>query len=474
MKHALGKALLIATATFFPCGSLMNVIGETRHFEQAGARPDLKDFAFLRSQAERLEADWCRLGMDQVYASAEDMLLESQRLHARQRLIGFDNIRANPGICGFNLTGMLDHGLTGEGLWTFWRHWKPGTFDAVSDGWAPLRWCLFVTPMHAYAGDEVQVEAVLANEDVLGPGEYPVRLRVMGPAGAAWERKLAVRIPQPAAGQFPPLAVPVLSEKITLPGPAGEYQFAATMERGGAPAGGRLKFYLGEARTLPRIKEAATVWGLDERAQQWLRDHGVTCRDFEAAAGDPPSSSAEVILVGELAKEPAEAQWKELLRRIEGGSTAVFLSPAAFRHGNDPVGRLPLAKKGRCYDFYDWLYHKECVARHHPIFAGLQGPGVMDWEYYGSLIGKTMFEGQDTPDEVFAAAFAAGYWAYVPGTPCPSGYTSGVLLGSYHFGKGRFVINAFRILESLGNNPAADRLILNLVTEGVKRSSPER
>ncbi|MCX6880407.1 MAG: hypothetical protein NTW21_42365 [Verrucomicrobia bacterium] len=52
--------------------------------------------------------------------------------------------------------------------------------------------------------------------------------------------------------------------------------------------------------------------------------------------------------------------------------------------------------------------------------------------------------------------------------------TSGVLLGSYHLGKGRFIINAFRILESLGNNPVADRLILNLVTEGVKRSSPER
>ncbi len=46
----------------------------------------------------------------------EDMLRDSQRLHARQRLIGFDLIRSNPQICGYNLTGLLDHALTGEGL----------------------------------------------------------------------------------------------------------------------------------------------------------------------------------------------------------------------------------------------------------------------------------------------------------------------------------------------------------------------
>ncbi|MGA2067660.1 MAG: sugar-binding domain-containing protein [Thermoguttaceae bacterium] len=440
-------------------GSLMNVIGETRHYEQAGARPDLKDFAWLRAQAERLAADWRRLGMDEVYAFPEDMLMESQRLHARQRLLGFDHIRANPNLCGFNLTGMLDHGLTGEGLWTFWRQWKPGTFEATSDGWAPLRWCLFVTPVHAYCGQPIQFEAVLANEDVLRPGEYPVRLRVLGPTGVVWERKLSLRIPEPAPGRFPPFAVHVLSEKMTLGLPAGTYQFAATMDRGGAPAGGRLRFYLGEAKGLPQLKQPATLWGIDERTKLRLEEHGIICRDFQP----PPPPGPEVILVGQHAKEPAEAEWKELLRRIEGGSTAVFLSPKAFRLGNDPLGRLPLATKGRCYEFNDWLYHKECVAKRHPIFSGLQGPGVMDWEFYGGLIGHTLFDGQDTPDEVFAAAFAAGYGAYYPGSPCPTGYTSGVLLGSYRLGKGRFIINAFRILESLGEHPAADRLMVNLI-----------
>ncbi len=65
------------------------------------------------------------------------------------------------------------------------REWKPEAFDTLQDGWAPVRWCLFVEPMHGYSGRPLRIEAVLANEDVLPPGEYPVAIRVMGPDGIA-------------------------------------------------------------------------------------------------------------------------------------------------------------------------------------------------------------------------------------------------------------------------------------------------
>ncbi len=170
-------------------GSLFNAIRETRLYEQVKANPELEDFALIRSMAERLTSDWSRFGMDGVYPFPEDMLLDSQRLMARQRRLGFDVIRSNPNICGYNLTGMLDHALTGEGPWTFWREWKPTIMETLQDGWAPLRWCLFAEPMHVYAGRPIRLEAVLANEDVLRHGEYPVSFRVMGPSGVVWEQK---------------------------------------------------------------------------------------------------------------------------------------------------------------------------------------------------------------------------------------------------------------------------------------------
>jgi hypothetical protein len=432
-------------------GSLFDAIGELRGFEQHSTRPDLADMVFIRSMAERLEADWQRWGMQQVYPFVEDMLRDSQRLHARQRLLGFDLIRSNPQICGFNLTGMLDHALTGEGLWTFWRNWKPGIVDALADGWAPLRWCLFCAPSHGYAGRPLTIEAVLANESALPPGEYPARLRIAHAQGIAWEQAAAVRIPQPQAGRAGPLAVPVLCADVALGGPAGAYTLAASLERGGNPAGGRLRFYVSNEAALPRRERQVALWGVGEQAARWLERHGAICREFDPEAQQP------IILVGQGAPDMDDPRrWQALIGCVERGSTAVFLEPQAFQRGDDPVGWLPLPNKGRRYAFNDWLYHKECVAKHHPIFEGLQPPGVMDWEFYGPVIPQQLFDGQDMPDDVAAAAFAVGY-------SCPGGYASGILAGAYRLGAGRLVLNTLRILENLDQHPAADRLLLNLI-----------
>lgn len=442
-------------------GSLFNTIHEYHMFEQDGARTDVPEAVLIRSMADNLVADWERFGMDEVYAFPEDMLRESQRLHARQRLLGFDLIRSNPNICGYNLTGMLDHAITGEGLWTYWREWKPGIVDVLSDGWSPLRWCLFCDPLHGYAGRTFKIEAVLANEDVLNPGIYPVRLRVIGPRGVVWEKTTVVDIPAPEDGQDGPLAVPVLCEEVVFDGPAGVYEFAARLERGGSPAGGRLKFHVADAANLPRLQQSVALWGIDDHVERWLQAHGVTCQPFEAAALE----HNQVILVGDLSAQAEDLNgWQTLARRIAQGSTAVFLSPQAFKRGDDPVGWLPLVNKGRCYAFNDWLYHKECVSKAHPIFAGLQPQGVMDWDYYGPVIPHDLFDGQDTPDDVAAAAFATGHSR-------PGGYASGILVGSYHFGAGAFFLNTLRILEHIDRHPAADRLLLNLLSTAAEATS---
>jgi hypothetical protein len=439
-------------------GSVMNVLRELRMYEHKGISPEAEDAALMRSMADKFVADWQRFGMDGVYAFPEDMLHESQRLHARQRLLGFDAIRSNPQICGYNLTGMLDHGMTGEGLWTFWREWKPGIVDALADGWAPVRWCLFVEPMHGYLGRPLTVEAVLANEDDLAPGEYPVTLRIMGPAGVAWEQHTIVCVPKPAPGEDGPLAISVFRGEVTLTGPVGVYEFAAAIERGGAPAGGRLKFRMADnnANSRRSMGQPVTAWNLDERVQNWLAGQGIVCRPFaEKASGAP-----QVILVGDPPSNDAATadNWRDLARRVAQGSVAVILAPAALRRGDDPTGWLPLpaGRKGKGYEFNDWLYHKETVAKAHPVFEGLGGAGIMDWDYYGPLISRYLFDGPETPSEVMAAAFALGY-------SCPGGYASGVQLAAYNFGAGKFVVNAFHVLENVATHPAADRLLLNLV-----------
>jgi hypothetical protein len=442
-------------------GSMLDVVQIMGRYQQARGTPAEDEVSVYRTMRERLEADWVRFGMADVYPFPQDLLRESQRLHARQRLLGLNLIRSNPQMAGHNVTGMLDHGYTGEGLWTLWREWKTGVVDALQDGFAPLRWCLFVEPGHIYAGRTVTVEVVLANEDVLPPGAYPARLRIFSPDGPVWEQSTQVTIPVANDNGDGPLAVPVYKGEAQLDGPSGLYVLAAQLEQGGSPAGNRVAFWVSDAPALPSAPASVTLWGVDNRTRAWLQARSVDCRRFDDAA----SGTREIIVVGELpADVSTETAWQELAERVARGSVALFLAPSAFRHGDDAVGWLPLAAKGRCHEFSNWLYHREDVARRHPIFAGLPPAGIMDWDYYGPVIPRYVFEGQPAPDDVAAAFFAVGYASMTE--QVKSGYASGLIAASYPFGAGRFLLNSLRILENVDRHPAADRLLLNMVAYG--------
>jgi hypothetical protein len=445
-------------------GSMMDVIHEARMYEQAGVRADAEDYVLMRSMADRLIADWERFGMDAAYPFAETLLQVSQKKMARHRLLGFNLIRSNPKFCGFNLTGMLDHGMTGEGVWRFWRDWKPGAFDAMRDGWAPVRWCLFVEPTHTYLGRPITLEAVMANEDVLQPDDYPAQFRVWGPSGVSWNRRSTIHIPTVAAGQDGELAVPVLKEEVVLQGSAGPYRFVPYLQHRISPPDASWEFHLSDPASLPHLSASVTTSGVPDVLRSWLTSHGVTPARMSGSAPD----KREVILVGDVAAQSEsyelQANWRELAARMARGSFVIFLSPRAFRRNKETSAWLPLTNKGRVYEFSDNLYHKECVAKPHPVFEGLQGDGILDFYYYGPMLPHYLFDGQDTPAEVIAAAFATGY-------ATPGGYASGVLLGSYKFGAGRFMLNSFPILENIDKHPAADRMLLNLIQYAASSSN---
>ncbi len=443
---------------FLSIGSLMNAIRELRYYEQHGANPEWDDFKYFKQTEEKLATAWKQLGMDGVYAFPEEMLRASQELHCRQRLLGFNLIRSNPKICGYNLTGILDHGYTGEGLWTFWREFKPGIADVLQDGFSPLRWCLFAAPMHGYTDRPVKVEVILATEDALRPGTYPVFIRILSPDGIAWEQRTEVTVPTPAVGEDGPLAIPVFAEDIVLPGPGGQYTLTVTMEQGGAPAGGRLAFYLSEP---PRTAQPITVAGIqiDPRVTECLAGRGITVVPLE----NMPADTRQIILIGDMNDSNTDATARAtLMERIARGSVAVFLKPEAFQRNDNPVGWLPLKNKGGLTHFSDWLYHKECVAKKHAFFNGLQSRGIMDWNYYGPIITNKFFEGGDVPEDMATAAFAVCH------SSRPDGFAAGVMLGAYTFGAGKVVVNTFNILDNIDKHPAADKMLVNMIEYGIE------
>ena len=132
-------------------GSAVDLWRTTRHFEQLG-KTEVEDAQFYRDKLDRFLADWKRWKLDELYARPEDFFVASLRKMAGQRTLGLNAIRSNPNIVGYNLTGMNDHVSCGEGLTTTFRELKPGTVDAIFEGFAPLRLCLFAEPVNVYRG----------------------------------------------------------------------------------------------------------------------------------------------------------------------------------------------------------------------------------------------------------------------------------------------------------------------------------
>lgn len=428
-------------------GGEVDAVRVVRLYEQQGISDKLEDYVLYKSEADKFLADWERFGMDSMFADQSDFMQQSQKINAEQRLVGLNAIRSNPKICGYSITGLCDQGMTAEGLWTTFRELKPSMLESIRDGFAPLRWCIFAEPVHGYKGQTFRLEAVLANEDVLLPGDYPVRFKVIGPNGVILDIEKTLKV----SDKEQAIVLPVICEDLTINSSAGRYEIVAYFEKGGAPVGGRSHFFVSDPVNSSDFVESVTIWGDEEKLGSWLDGKGISYRNF----ADAEPNSREIILVGGSNGLPDDIEkFQSLARRIYQGGNAVFLTPQALKRGENPLGWLPLINKGEIRQTQGWAAGRDDFAKAHPIFNGMPSNGLLDLTFYRDLIPGQTFNGQDAPSELVAGSFAVGSYQ-------PQGYYSGMLVAVYQFGAGRFIINSMRIFDNLDKHPAADYILMN-------------
>lgn len=423
-------------------GTNFNVIHEARMFEQYGADPDLCDYKWVREQSEGLKRDFSKFGFDRVYPFPETMLIESQRLGARQRTLGFNLIRANPQIAGFSMTGLLDHGMCGEGLWSYWRRWKPEMFDAISDGFSPLRFCLMTWQTNAYSGREFRVKASLATEDDLRPGRYSASFRIVRDCVTVWSKDTEIVIPESL-----PLAVPVFDERIALDVPTGKYTLLANLNNGGSPTGEKLDFYITDTSYLNAQGTSVRVWGVNEKAAAFMTSCGVNVLPFSGETDLP-------VIVGNPEDHGDDAKWNSLRTATENGHKTVFMQSRLFLDHPELTAKTGFADF-RCVYTQDFLYHKEYVPMPHPIFDGLH-PGMMDLDYVSTVFPHETIETEASPEPICSGFVTGSIW--VEGS-----YRSSYSIAEWKTGRGSVILSMPYVLENIGDNPIADILLINTV-----------
>jgi len=435
-------------------GSSINLARMSRFYEQFGATHS-GDYNFYHGKYEQFLKDWHDWKLEETFGRPDDFFQQEINMMGQLRLFGINALRANPNVIGYSLTGAVDQGFSGEGLVTTFRELKPGTVDAIFDGLAPLRWCLFAEPITAYRKKPILLEAVLANEDVLRPGKYEAQLMVFGPDQKVYfQRDITVTIDDSEAAY----AIPVFSEQVQIDGPEGEYRFVTSFKQGAAAAGGLAKLYLFDRNQMPAVEPEIVLWGEDTELQQWLTNNGIRVRLFDSDV----QPGRELILVTDKPyANGRRKEFRELAQRIAQGSTAVFLSPKVFFKRFDwfgrpdkPLGWLPLKEKGEVVNLMNiGLYHADRWLKNHPVFDGLPSGGMMDYFVYRNVASNEAYSGIDVPVD----AIAGGNFVVF------SDYKSGLQLAEYNFGSGRFILNTLLIRENLGSDPVAEKIMRNLL-----------
>jgi len=443
-------------------GSSYNALRDQRKMQQAGAPKNAFAWRWITPAVQGMEKAWSKYRLQDLYPSAEQVFIDSELNAARQRELMFNIVRSNPKINGYSLTSIVDCWGAAEGIMDGFREIKPGHLPVLQAGWAKLRWCLFVNPMHGYADRPFRVRVALACEDALSAGVYPATLRITGPQGVVWEKAVSVTVP---AGPMPPLAYVVFDEDVAIPGlTEGTWKLSATFTARANATSSELSFFVSERARQPRGLGPITVLGVGQPVREFLTAHGATLRDYAPAQ----DGAREVILVGDKVAGDTEAAvaatWQSLYARVARGAHAIFLSPDVFAGSKDPrkwfaLGGSPSPTIGS----RDWLYHKDVIAKAHPCTAGLQTK-IMTPDYYGEILSDTMVF-----RDLANAGEAVAVFIYC--TSYPFQFQEGVMLGTYNHQAGKLTLNAFQLARTLGH-PAADRLLLNIITHARTTAAP--
>jgi hypothetical protein len=436
-------------------GSGVNLARFVRHHEQLGVNTGPR-LDLVKSMLTRFMGDWDRLKLADTFADPEDFFQRCVAREAALKTMGINAIRSNPHIVGYNMTGCNDPLEFGEGAFTAFRELKPGTVDAIFEAYYPVHWCTFAEPVSVYRGSNVLLEAVLCNEDSAPPGEYPARLQVLDPDNRRiLDRTITVTIPGKENGKDPTYAIPVLRKELPIDGPTGKYRFLVTFQQGVAATGGETAFYVTDPADMPPVSTEVALWGDDPELTTWLKTHGIKARPYHPGK----SNGREVVLVSYAPSAGGtSAAWRDLATRIAQGSTAIFLAPDVFQRDGNPLGWLPLVNKGSLAMVSEYwfpqVYPKDEWAQKHPLFDGLPCGGLMDYTFYREIIPDIRYGDQSTPDEAVAGTFRTSH---------PTAYWCDLMLAVHKLGEGRFILNALRVRQTLGQDPTAERLLRNML-----------
>ena len=421
---------------------------------QTTAHPDHPGIPYYAIQLDHLERWIAHYDLAHVYPTSRDFLMASIYAGAEQRRESIDPIRANPKLCGYSLTSFS---VGNEGVYYRDGSLVPSIVSALRESFAPLKWSIFMDSSQLYADTPFTVEFVLCNEDVLPAGDYSAVVSVTGARGVAFRETVSFTYP---AGC--PLAASVMQVQISGLC-AGSYTVSVWLTGHRQPTCYSKHFRVHDTTSLPGLTAAVFAVGNLGAAYTYLEGKGI---DMVASA-----ENAEIIVVGTLAGSPEEIRNRqaEILQLAWNGKRVLVLDDRFWDTANTSAQQFMQSIDyntentddltsvfGRRIYVRNWLYHMDSYIADADVFAGLADVGLLDMDLFRRVYPDHYLIGTAKTETTLCASFGSGLFAQ-------DNCIAALAMGRMAFGAGSVTVNTFKLLENIGTDPVADRILYNLI-----------
>jgi len=464
-----GRNVVPGLMTFFSelgYGSLPDLTDNNKRLAKTG-NPIAPPTVYHRRLADQHRQALKESGFDKIYPDLKEFCLDQQHIHgtANKRMI--EAVRCNPHVKGYCIHALTaGDWIIGAGLLDLFRNPKTYAYEGTKAANQPRIISIRVRPRNVYAERGTKIEITGVNEMEAIKGNLHVE--VAASDGSVVFAKTIEANMASGIGQL-------LNEKFDTKALEGTYNVKAeiTADDGSLVAVNAYSFDVFTAEQLAVPKERVAVLDPSNSLKPFLGHAGIAFVEFDAKT----DRSLPVFVSRTVANTPAQRKlFGELAEFIKAGGTAVYLQ------GGGP--RVPWGRAGRASPLLPLnvrvrraMGHWMCIPRlvnDHPMFDGLP-TGCMMGPIYENVWAQSTL--QDVRGETIVGSIGFDWFPdydlskrhyYGPGD-----VWWGVDMAVAPLGNGRCIVSQLRLVESLGSDPVADKILLNLIEWTARGRSPD-
>jgi beta-galactosidase len=437
-------------------GSLPDLVDNNKRFAESG-NPLVPPYRYHKDMAEWITRALKDSGLDAVYPDLQKFCLDQQAIHSQGNKRMLEAIRSNPrigGYCVHALTG--GDWVLGAGLLDLFRNPK-GSYQGTKEASQPRCLALRVRPRNVYAAQGATIDVTGINEldEVAGR----LVLEIVGADGTSvLKSESRVTLLQGIASLH--------SDRLDAAQLSGAYEARVRLvnDDGAVVAENSVSFDVyGESDLVPPDAKIALL-DTGDALRSFLNGRGMAFVEFGA---DTPQSLPVFVAKAHAANPAQKEQFRMLQEFVRKGGTVVYLDtvqrkPASFWGRWLPAKDvLPVqAKVENAFGLWVGVSH---IVTDHRVFDGLPSKCMMGQAYENVFSPHTLI---GTGGELIVGSISHGWYQLEEDKqnylgPSPAWY--GMDMGVVTHGEGRYVLSALRIVENLGKDPVADKILFNLV-----------